>query len=157
MTFIERFLELVLKKKGGGNSKMEFLTFKLFLETYKLFCLPKFWKTFNLVYNLEGPRSFYSFLFFFGPVFFCFPYIYFKIIINHNVILFFENRPARKGQPCFLKNWHWQTTFSTYSLGYVFASWLFSHSAWNRCSCLKTLLYVFILGSLLLQLILSVL
>lgn len=75
------------------------------------------------------------------------------MLINHNIIPFFRRRSAREGHPCFLKNWHWQTTFSTYSLGYVFASWLFSQSAWNSCSCLKTLLYVFIWGSLLLHLI----
>lgn len=125
--------------------------FKLFLEIYKLFYLPKFWKTFNLVYNLEGPCSFYSFIFF--SCLFLFSLLYFEIIINHSIIPFFGKRSPRKGQPCFLKIWHWQTTFSTYSLGYAFASWLFSQSAWNRCSCLKTLLYVFIWGSLLLQLI----
>jgi len=57
-------------------------------------------------------------------------------------ILFFRKRPARKGH-LFLKKSHLVTIFSTYSPGYVFDSWLFSQSTWNRCSCLKTLLYLF--------------
>lgn len=62
--------------------------FKLFLETYKIFHLLKFYKTLDLLYSLEGPCSFFSLLFF-SP--------YFGINVNHNVYSILQEEISKEG------------------------------------------------------------
>jgi len=64
--FIQPYLEILFKKKREIVQR----NFKLFLETYKIFYIPKFCKTLDLVYSIEGPCSLCSL--FFCPVFFLF-------------------------------------------------------------------------------------